>query len=315
MYKIEKLKKWGLLLLLMASLVQTSCNTEDSLAIPASDYVIQSPLTQRIVDSSGLIARVFHDTMFQVAEGVKEIDIHYLSQRGYSTRVYILQVAVDNPSVRLIAGMPFGATTLTGNMQPLPEMAKYYDSAGQHVVGGVNADFFDRATGVPRGVLIVNGQLLKDSWFNERSATFVGVLKDGSPIIGTRDDFDRLQDQLQYAVGAGQLLVQNHQMVSDIPIYTEIAPRTGAGLAAQDTLYFAVADGRNFYWSNGLEVPELGQLLRACGAQIAVNMDGGGSSTFLIRNPLAPVLQVRNKPSDGNNRPLGDGWLVISTEK
>lgn len=309
-------KKWTILLLIGLCVFQVSCSEDDTTIIPESSYVIQSPVTQRIVDSSGLIARVFHDTVFQVSEGVKETDIHYLSQDGYTMRVYILRVDMNNPSLRLEAGLPYGATTLTGNMQPLPDMAAYYDSVGHHVVGGVNADFFDRTSGVPRGVLVIDGKLLKDTWYNERSATFIGVLKDDrGPFIGTRADFDSMKGQFKYALGAGQLLVDDHKQVADIPVYTEIAPRTGAGLTDEDILYFVVADGRNFYWSNGLTMPQLAALLKACGSEIAVNLDGGGSSTFIIRNPLAPVIQVRNKPSDGTNRPLGAGWLVISTKK
>lgn len=273
---------------------------------------IQSPVTQAILDSTQLIAQVFRDTIFQVTDGVQETDIQYLSMKGYAMRAFILRVDLKNPKLELEGVLPYGETELSSLMQPLPEMASYVDSPGHRVVGAVNADFFDRSTAVPRGILIIDGNILKTSWYSARSATFIGVFKDGRPFIGTRADFDSLKTQFQYALGSGPLLLDKHQPQPQTDLTTE--PRTAAGLTDNGVMYFVVVDGRDFYWSNGMTLPEMGEILRACGSDRAVNLDGGGSSTFMIRSPLAPVFQVRNMPSDGSNRPLGNGWMVISKQ-
>ena len=80
---------------------------------------------------------------------------------------------------------------------------------------------------------------------------------------------------------------------------------------AEGKLYFIVVDGRSFYYSNGITITKLGQMLKACGATIAINVDGGGSSTFMIKHPLADVWQVRNRPSDGTNRAVGNAWMIL----
>lgn len=41
------------------------------------------------------------------------------------------------------------------------------------------------------------------------------------------------------------------------------------------------------------------------GAVEAMNLDGGGSSTFVLDG------EVRNHPSDGSQRPVSDALLVI----
>jgi exopolysaccharide biosynthesis protein len=228
-------------------------------------------------------------------------------------RVYLLQVDLKNPDITLEAAMPYGAAHLSNLMQPLPQMAAYYDSAGHEVVGGVNADFFDRSTAVPRGILALDGNVLKTTWWSARSATFISVLKNGQVYIGDRQDFIEKQDDLQDALGAGPELVWNGVIQSQTD--QSVEPRTGAGITKDSVLYFIVADGRYFYWSNGMSLPQLGAMFKSLGAYKAVNLDGGGSSTFVIRNPVAPVIQVRNRPSDGNNRPLGNGWLVVNTKK
>ena len=40
------------------------------------------------------------------------------------------------------------------------EAARYYEGLGYRVVGAVNGDFYDTATGYPLGILISAGQLL-----------------------------------------------------------------------------------------------------------------------------------------------------------
>ena len=41
-----------------------------------------------------------------------------------------------------------------------------------------------------------------------------------------------------------------------------------------------VVDGRNFYYSNGADLLDLMNLMSACGASDALNLDGGGSSAL-----------------------------------
>src|SRR5699024_3854040 len=133
---MNNLKRWSFLFLVGLIAFQLGCRKGGPPAIPQDTYVIQSPVTQRIVDSSNLIARVFHDTVFQVVDGVQETDIHYLSNEGYSMRVFILRVDMNTPTIKLEAGLPDGFSSITGNMQPLPEIAEYLDSNRHHVVGG-----------------------------------------------------------------------------------------------------------------------------------------------------------------------------------
>jgi exopolysaccharide biosynthesis protein len=52
---------------------------------------------------------------------------------------------------------------------------------------------------------------------------------------------------------------------------------------------------------------ELAALLLEFGATAAINLDGGGSTTMVIRNKIV------NKPSDAaGERPVGDAILIFS---
>jgi exopolysaccharide biosynthesis protein len=293
----------ALLLLFFAA---TSCEKDSQAQVP--HVVIKSPLTQRIADGTDLIAQVFSDTIFQVSEGIRETDVHYLSKTGYAMHMFILEVDLTNPKMKVEAATPYHVDAYA--MQTVPDMAKYLEPAEGRVLAGVNADFFNTSTGEPRGILVRNGKVLKTTWANARSATFMGVRKNGQLFIGDREDFAAMKDDFEDALGGGPMLVKDNVILTQTDLSVE--PRTGVGMSTDGKLYFIVVDGRSFYYSNGVTITDLGRMLKACGASKAINVDGGGSSTFMIKHPLAEVWQVRNRPSDGTNRAVGNAWMIVS---
>ena len=70
-------------------------------------------------------------------------------------------------------------------------------------------------------------------------------------------------------------------------------PRTAVGRRADGTVLLVTADGRNRQ-AAGLSMIELQQVMAALGCVDAINLDGGGSTTMVVRG------QVVNHPSDNN---------------
>lgn len=84
-------------------------------------------------------------------------------------------------------------------------------------------------------------------------------------------------------------------------------PRTGIGVDADaERLWMVVVDGRQEPRSAGMTLPELAELMASLGADHALNLDGGGSSTMLLRG------RVANRPSDAaGERPVANSlWLA-----
>ncbi|MEM8875016.1 MAG: phosphodiester glycosidase family protein [Planctomycetota bacterium] len=78
-------------------------------------------------------------------------------------------------------------------------------------------------------------------------------------------------------------------------------PRTAVGVSRDNrTLIVMVIDGRQDGHSVGVTLHELADLMRRHGADDALNLDGGGSSSFVYRNPDGSLLT--NRPSDGDFR-------------
>jgi hypothetical protein len=85
-------------------------------------------------------------------------------------------------------------------------------------------------------------------------------------------------------------------------------PRTAVGFNQDSTrLMMVVVDGRQPALSLGMNLIELADFMLGLGCQEAVNLDGGGSSTMVIRD------KVVNSPSDGWERSVANALLVIST--
>ena len=82
-------------------------------------------------------------------------------------------------------------------------------------------------------------------------------------------------------------------------------PRTGVGRRSDGRLLFVVVDGRRTGWSIGYSLLEFAQLFKYLGAVDAINLDGGGSSTMVVKGA------IKNRPSDGSERAIVNAFLVL----
>lgn len=84
-------------------------------------------------------------------------------------------------------------------------------------------------------------------------------------------------------------------------------PRTAVGIANHGkVLLMVVIDGRKKGEAIGMSLSEVAQVMLKYGATDAMNLDGGGSSVLAIRDPQTGKMQIKNKPSDGAERPVGN---------
>ncbi len=116
----------------------------------------------------------------------------------------------------------------------------------------------------------------------------------------------------EFVLGGGPRIVRSGRVAGpeDLgppnPGFTDARhPRTAVGVRADGRVLLVTVDGRQPELSVGMSIPELAALLRELGAVEAINMDGGGSTTMVVRG------KVVNRPSDlTGERPVGDALLV-----
>ena len=177
-------------------------------------------------------------------------------------------------------------------------------------VVGINADFYNMSTGVPSGALIMEG-IIYHELGNEN---FFGILNDGTPIIGGASEWAAHKNDLREAVGAGSMIVRNGKsVISKTDNYTNNrASRTCVGITGDGRVVFMVLDGRQEPFSAGGSAQEIAQIMEDAGCDIAVNLDGGGSSTFVAKQEGADSPSVVNRPSDGYERSVSSSLMVVS---
>lgn len=117
-------------------------------------------------------------------------------------------------------------------------------------------------------------------------------------------------DGVRHIFGGGPRLLANGQFAGGEGFRPSLSdrrhPRTAIARLADGRIVLAVVGGRQPYHSLGMTLVELAALLRALGATDALNLDGGGSSTLVVRGT------VINLPSDEfGERPVSDVLLVL----
>lgn len=103
----------------------------------------------------------------------------------------------------------------------------------------------------------------------------------------------------------GKIFITSHEERFQPDIVNGRAPRTAVGLTADNQLLMVTVNGRKRDVSIGMTLTELAELMIDLGAVDAMNLDGGGSATLVVRD------RVLNLPSDGAERPVASALLVL----
>lgn len=270
---------------------------------------------KKLVEGTDLFAQIFTDTLYKVTDGIVASEIEYLSQKGLAMKIFIFEVDLSHPNIDIVASSPNDANTF--GMQGMTVQATHVDSEAKRVWAGVNGDFYNMDNGTPRGVFYKQGVALRTT-FDSGERSFFAIGHDGNAFVATRDEYPSIAATgvIKEAVGGSVTLVRDGAVLTHID--TTVEPRTCIGVSADGQKVFILAvDGRNFWYSNGMLFEELGHCLKALGAENGINLDGGGSTTFFIRNTpdfSADRFEIRNWPTDngGQERSVANGLLITS---
>ncbi|TWJ26194.1 calcineurin-like phosphoesterase family protein [Micromonospora endolithica] len=155
---------------------------------------------------------------------------------------------------------------------------------------------------IPAGTTVLLGR--------DAGADALAGLRTGDPVDVTYRPKPADGGTVRAAVGGGNVLVRDGavQSIAD----TSLAPRTAVGFSADGRrMIMLTVDGRQLD-SRGVTQTEMGRMMAELGAHHALNLDGGGSSTLLAREPGAAAVQVENSPSDGTERAVPNGLALYA---
>ena len=159
------------------------------------------------------------------------------------------------------------------------------------------------------GLVISEGELVS---FANKRATLVQY-KDGTVDIANFDknsDISKIRNAIS---GFHVTLVKGKIKGGDNP--KVLAPRTGFGLSADRRyLYIFVVDGRQPGYSMGTTIYEVGETLKYLGAYDGMNMDGGGSTTLVIREN-GKIRKLNHYRNNSERAVAGSLGIYITPEK
>ena len=299
-------------LLLLVCLLWTACNNDEDLTVFSTEGA-KTELGQKIIaGSDGYVGQYFSDSTYTLALGVQALEMRILSATGLAVKMFVLEVDLKEAHLTMKASSPNEEGKLKTKQQ-MTLQALAYDKSGSRVLAAVNGDFFAK-DGTPQGIYYRNGTCLKGT-MTDNVCTFFAITKNKRAIIGSYDEYDSYKENIQEAVGGRVRLMTNGNVLPQT--VTALEPRTAIGVTDDNVVYILVADGRNFWYSNGMRYAEMGAVMKALGAKNAINLDGGGSSTFIIRKIAGfedGRFAIRNWPYDngGVEREVANGLLVVT---
>lgn len=282
---------------------------------------------------------VIDDSTNTIAQGVTRRALRITDVNGNQQAINIIEVDLSVGENSIIVGTKDNAqppTDANGNYirnvdaeghdsfkGTLEEQIRTTRATGINVVAGVNGEFYT-ADG-PEGYMIKDGgSVINGTRISTSGGTqypfhgFLGILDNGTPVIGTYDnDWNTYQDDLYQATGGQFVIVENSAIptfansiecnTSDTNYdqetfyrYVSRHPRTAAGIKDGTTVMFVTVDGRGYNNSDGVYIEELGLLMKYLGATKAINMDGGGSTTAAYYNSSTSAVDVMNVPSNSS---------------
>ena len=244
----------------------------------------------------------------EIAPGIVYTEIVYTDKNSANVRAYA--ISIKQGAATILTSMPSDSAEKKGTVSNMKKQLSSAISNGKNVIAGINADFFDMGgTNVMRGLCIKDGVFVSGAadrpWF--------GITTDGDAVMGTSAEYANYKDKLFTAVGGSHIILRNGG-TDNLSIGTEFSdtrhPRTAAGVTADGTVVLIVVDGRQPEISNGASLADLAYIMSTLDCVNAINLDGGGSSTFILKNEKGELV-TENSPSAGSLRAVANGLMIV----
>ena len=271
---------------------------------------------------------IFSNEHSILAPGIEQ-DINYAQTTdGKQIVYYVATVDVNRSDVDLFVNYKDNKAPVGSNigLQKVEDqtaaLVKNYrakkDASGQplyenfNAIVATNGAGYNITNGIPAGLVVMEGV----EYSSVNAPGFFAILKDGTAKIGTQSEYAEYKDQIQEGIQAfGSVLVKDGKVsVTKSANYTSNrASRTAIGITADGKVVMMVLDGRQLPRSAGGAMEEIAQIMLEAGCVEAINLDGGGSTTYLSKPAGSDDIQLVNTPSDGYARSVATSLVAVST--
>ncbi len=229
----------------------------------------------------------------------------------------LVMINLNDPRVRVAVALaddrdPDGDGPCVGQLETTSQVARkqdfditinasFFAAPGARDTGSQKIRYFVGNCGWPQGWHFSNGKLSGQPKAGNLRATMI-VHQDKS--VSLTDMLEALPADTKYAVSGNAMMLKDGKPTP--PAMDAIRhPRSGIGLSADaSTLYILAIDGRQDTHSRGVTLGEFANIFIQHGAHNAINLDGGGSTSLVIKDPGTGAFAIANQPSDSSTLKL-----------
>ncbi len=277
--------KYRQLLFLATFIAVTGCATTRDLApviaVPLSSPVLPLPYTVERFNLPGPVAGV------------------------------LVKVNIADPRVRVAVALaddrdPDGPGPCVGQLETTSQVARkhnfditinasFFAAPTAREIAGQKVHYFVGNCAWPEGWHYSKGKLFGEPKTARFRSTMI-VHRDKS--VTMVDALAALPADTQFAISGSAMMLKNGMVTP--PAKDEVRhPRSALGLSPDArTLYIIAVDGRQEPHSRGVTLAELANIFIQFGAHNAINLDGGGSTSLVIKDPASGSFAIANQPSD-----------------
>lgn len=237
------------------------------LHLPLSGHAQDSPINEALRSADWNTDRV--------AEGVVWRQAHLTDLYGLPQSLNVLKVDLDAEKVSVDVAFSDTGRVRTSVL------------AGRTgAIAAVNGSFFDMSNGESVAFFQSDGQVLQaTSETGERFEGAVAVEPEGDAAVLRKAEprWTRLP-RFEDVLASGPLLVWEGDTVpsEDVGFNFTHHPRTALGTTEDNHLLLVTVDGRTNQ-AAGMTIRELAWVMQGLGTTMAINLDGGGSTTMWLR--------------------------------
>lgn len=256
----------------------------------ASTAPTEAPTTVPTAAEQATTAPISTDTEYHD----DQIDIVLTTMRVENTTVYVADVQIADISLL--------KTALAGNTyaRNLTETTSV-QAANAGAILAINGDYYGAQE---RGYVLRNGVLYRASAQSGTDALVIGA--DGNFRIITEGETSAdtlVREGAWQVLTFGPALINGGQVTvsssDEVGRAMTSNPRTAIGQISEGHYLLVVSDGRTKE-STGLSLRQLAEMMQSLGAQVAYNLDGGGSSTMVfqgrvVNNPTTNGRSIRER--------------------
>ena len=255
-------------------------------------------------DGSPLIDRFQYEASFEINGSETEISSINKQRQGNEIILYTPTYSFESTMTNSI-GMEIVVTNTSKQIDGEVEFGEMVTGTVQEI-----SPYGTGNTPIPKDGFVISIQ------GGEQSDTYADV-QVGQEIqvnVGISDQWKNAE----FMLASGPMLVDNGKVELTIDENSsrakERAPRTAVAIDDEkNKVFFVTVDGRQSDYSNGMTLMEFAQYLVSIGADRAMNLDGGGSTTMVVREYGNQYANVVNSPSGGYERPVSATLQAVST--